>query len=151
MYCNGNGVYTGTWTSTSDGRLKKEMKGVVDALTIIQHLQPKQYEFRTREYAFLNLAEGTHYGFEAQELETVLPELVGQASAPISDDKNPEMFEFKTLNTIELIPILTRAIQEQQEMIETLQIENQSLTKQVDKLSALHAEIAELKRMMESM
>ena len=34
------------------------------------------YQFRTEEFAHLNLLEGKQYGFIAQELEQVLPNLV---------------------------------------------------------------------------
>ena len=121
IYCSGNGVYTGTWTNTSDQMLKKNITEIQDALSIIMQLQPKSYEYKRDEFDFINLAEGKHHGFIAQHLEEVLPELVGTATQPMSDDKNPQMFEFKTANTIELIPILTQAIREQQKLIEELQ------------------------------
>jgi hypothetical protein len=121
VYCNGNGVYTGTWNHSSDRKLKKNIFELHDALTIIKQLKPTSYEFRLDKFEYIHLSEGKHYGFIAQQLEEVLPELVGSAKLPMSDDKNPPMFEFKTTNTIELIPVLTRAIQEQQAMIEKLQ------------------------------
>jgi len=121
IYCDGNGVYTGTWASTSDQSLKKDIKEVQDALEIVMQLRPKSYEYRRDEFDFINLAEGKHLGFIAQDLEEVLPELVGSARQPMSDEKYPEMFEFKTANSIEIIPILTKAIQEQQALIEELQ------------------------------
>ena len=134
LFCNGNGVYTGTWNHVSDRQLKKNITEYKSALEIVMQLEPKMYEFRKDEYDFINLAAGIHYGFVAQDLEKVLPELVGSASLPMSRDKNPQIFKFKTTNTDELIPILTRAIQEQQEMIEEQQQQIQQLQDEVSNL-----------------
>jgi hypothetical protein len=138
IYCDGNGVYTGTWGATSDQKLKKNIGKIEGAIQVVMQLDPRTYEFRRDDYEFINLARGKHYGFLAQDLEQVLPELVGSASQPTSDAKDPEMFEFKTTNTIELIPILTKAIQEQQEMIREQQemiVELQEKVKELDRRS----------------
>jgi hypothetical protein len=55
-------------------------------MSIINKLQPKNYEFKTDEkYASLNLPKGTHYGLLAQDLEQVLPNLVKEAAHPINN------------------------------------------------------------------
>jgi hypothetical protein len=69
----------------------------------------------------MNFKQGQQYGFIAQEVQTVLPELVGTAINPaIIDSSGNEIsqaFQFKTLNYMAIIPILTKAIQEQNAII----------------------------------
>ena len=60
----------------------------------------------------MNLAGGTQMGFIAQEMEKVFPQLVS-----IIPDKNidgSKISDYKGINYIGLIPVLTKAIQEQQ-------------------------------------
>jgi hypothetical protein len=101
-------------------------------------------------YKLMNLPAGNHYGLIAQDLEQVLPELVKETkfdprmahpeikdiSIPsqknISEEKqsqitsnknaiNPnEIIDFKAVNYTELIPIMIKAMQEQQQQIEEL-------------------------------
>lgn len=127
IYCDGNGVYSGTWASTSDGKLKTRINNIESAIDKIMQLEPKSYHYKTRQYDYVNLARGKHYGFVAQDLEKVFPELVGTASVPKENSKNPEMENFKTVNYIEIIPVLTGAIQEQQQTIEELRNEVEEL------------------------
>lgn len=64
----------------------------------------------------MSLPSGYHFGFIAQELEEVLPELVGTAVHPAEYDDEGNMIaeaiEMKGVNYDGLIPILTGAIQE---------------------------------------
>lgn len=124
MYCAGNGVYSGTWTSTSDLKLKKEIAPITGGLATIMSLNPKSYLFRTDdpEFKTMNLATGTHYGFIAQELELVVPSVVSN-NVHVTPENPDKTIEFKGVNYTELIPILTQAIQEQQAQIETLKKE----------------------------
>jgi hypothetical protein len=105
------------------------------------------YEFRTDEkFASLNLPKGKHYGLIAQDVEEVLPDLVKEAPQEISgpDDaikpvpfntKEPaankqevikvepapkEIMNISGINYEELIPILIKAMQEQDAKIDAL-------------------------------
>ncbi len=128
-YFNGNVIANGTSTATSfitssDKKLKKDIVPLSEGLNIISKLKPSTYTFRTDEYKFMNLPKEKQYGFIAQELEEVLPEAVKEVT--MSDDKK-EKFTYKGVNYIELIPVLTKAIQEQQVQIEAQQKEIESL------------------------
>lgn len=121
LYCSGNGVYTGTWTSSSDARLKENVTNLGSSLEMVMKLRPTAYNFKTDDprYKSMNLSTGTHFGFIAQELETVYPSLV--TNNVHTDPKNPkEQIDFKSVNYTELIPVLVKAIQEQQAQIEEL-------------------------------
>ena len=54
-------------------------------------LQPKKYRFQQEAYPQLSLPAGYHFGFIAQELEEVLPELVGTAVHPAEYDDEGNM------------------------------------------------------------
>ena len=69
----------------------------------------------------------------AQELEKVIPRLVEEGSHPGENKSDPEI-KFKAVNYIGLIPILTKAIQEQQQTITTQQKTIEGLLKRVEKL-----------------
>lgn len=111
----GNADISGELTAASDRRLKDDIKDIADALSIVKKIAPKSYSFRTDEFPDMDLAQGNKMGFIAQELEQVLPDLV-RTGGEVSH-VNGTKFNSKSVNYIELIPLLTKAIQEQQELI----------------------------------
>ncbi|BDS15608.1 tail fiber domain-containing protein (plasmid) [Aureispira anguillae] len=94
-------------TCSSDKRLKKNIKAYDTALETINLLEGKQYYWKTEEFADRGFDERRKFGFIAQEVEKVLPNLVYQ------DKKG-----YKSVDYIQVIPILTNAIQEQQKVLE---------------------------------
>lgn len=136
LYVNGDTYTTGTYFS-SDAKLKKNIKDVNNAMDIINQLRPKNYEFRNDgNYSLMNLPKGNHYGLIAQDVEKILPNLVkeepfntkdAKPNKPNTDGKEEsitaeknEAIDFKAVNYTELIPILVKALQEQDAKIETL-------------------------------
>ena len=144
------GVFDGNvWTSgayyTSDKNLKKNIKDVSNAMDIIRQLKPKNYEFKDEaKFKSLSLPKGSHYGLLAQEVEEVLPNLVHSEKRELDIPEHvaitPEMHEqkglekltkgsikeakevmdIKAVNYNELIPIMIKAMQEQDAKIEKL-------------------------------
>jgi len=92
--------------STSDERLKQHIEGLEKALHIIALL-------RSVEYEWIDKTNGTrrYIGFIAQEIEKIFPDWVAE---------NEEGVKQIVLGPLELEAILVRAIQEQQEMIESI-------------------------------
>jgi endosialidase-like protein len=111
-YFYGNVNVTGTITQNSDARLKQKVTGLDYGLAQILQLRPVTYEWKDRP------DRGRQLGLIAQEVETVLPELV-------TTDKDSE--QTKGVNYIALVPVTIKAIQEQQAQIQEqhTQIENQ--------------------------
>lgn len=146
-YFDGDLNYTGTLTNISDGRMKKSIKKMNRTLEKVMQLQPKNYEFDHKKFHFANLPEGNQYGFISQEVEELFPELVHTAIHSFNDLSDPDQpksnpTEIKTLNYIGFIPILTRAIQEQQseledvvQLAEQLETENAQLRTQNNDLA----------------
>ena len=69
-------------------------------------LKPRRFDWKDRE-------EKNVAGFIAQEVEPVLPDLIG-------DFMHDDLDDAKTVKMSDIIPTLVKAIQEQQEIIEEL-------------------------------
>jgi hypothetical protein len=131
-----SGVYTG-----SDKALKKDIAHVTSALDIIRKLQPKLYSYRQDgNYKLMNLPAGKHYGFIAQDVEKVLPDLVkattfitSKAAPPANSAtaSSSENIQFKALNYTELIPIAIKGIQELSAENESLKEENKTIKQEL--------------------
>ena len=129
-YFSGNLVCTGTFFNTSDATLKTNIKPFENALTSINKLKVKQYEYTANSKKIMNTPEGEHIGVLAQELQQVFPTLVSKQVQPIfenvKDEKGIEKRtqtgskEYLGVNYMELIPVLIKGMQEQQIQIEEL-------------------------------
>ncbi|MCI4669959.1 MAG: tail fiber domain-containing protein [Bacteroidia bacterium] len=138
-YFNGDVGYTGSLTFVSDRQLKKNVRSLESSLGKVLQLRPSSYEFKDKAHRGMNLDEGLSYGFIAQELEEVLPELVSRLDHPMEDgDKEGEfkLATYKGVKYMQLIPILTGAIQEQQQMIKDQDARISQLEARVKELSA---------------
>ena len=122
---NGAGYINGQ-SFTSDQRLKKNIKNITGATDKIKSLTGRTFEWKEE----LEYGEGTKYGFVAQELETVLPELVSKALVHFDKDGNIIQDNYsnkdeivdtaKTVNTIGVIPVLVEALKEALSEIDSL-------------------------------
>jgi hypothetical protein len=94
----------GTWANVSDIRLKDIEKPIENAVQSLQGLQTIYYSWKASQDKKLYL------GLIAQEVEAVFPEIVSESSID----------GMKGVKYTELIPVLIKAIQEQQTQIEEL-------------------------------
>lgn len=132
----GNLGYTAGLFNLSDKRLKENVKPIENALKILNNVNPKYYDMKWKDYKGLGLARTPQMGFIAQELEQVLPHLVTDKTVPLNDNiyskeeliKNPELakkegsvLDVKMVNYVQMVPLLTQAIKEQQEIIKSLE------------------------------
>jgi hypothetical protein len=132
-------------------------------MSIINQLKPKYYEFRNDDkYALLHLPKGNHYGLMAQDVEEVLPNLVKElthelrninsitANTSTTDAKQAiykepaENMNIKAVNYTELIPIMIKAMQEQQVTIEKQAAENKEQNAMLEKQNTQIAELTQL-------
>lgn len=103
--CTLNPAAGASWSCSSDERLKREIANINKGLKEILAIRPINYYWKN------NSADSLYKtGFVAQELQEVIPEAV------FIEDQT----EFFTVSETVLIPILTKAIQEQQIEIENL-------------------------------
>ena len=112
---------SGELTADSDVRLKRNIKDLSAGQIIdkLMQLKPVSYDFKNDEYPDLKLAERSKMGFVAQDVQQVFPTLVSEGTKTKS--VSGEEFEVLTVNYIELIPVLTKVVQDQQKTIESLQ------------------------------
>jgi hypothetical protein len=112
----------GGYWQASDKELKKNINYLQNRNTLekIMLLKPASYNFKEQENN-----HPLNYGFIAQDLEKVFPEMVMQ------------MKTNKLVSYSSLIPILTKGIQEQQQQIEALQKENENIKKELQELKKL--------------
>lgn len=109
-----------TWATSSDRRVKENINELTNGLETITKLRPVSFEY-TEEYRMSNNAPADEqFGFVAQEVKEVVPEMVTCTSENVGDTT---IEDFHLLNSGELIPILVQAVKEQQKQIETLQAE----------------------------
>ncbi|MBL0328260.1 MAG: tail fiber domain-containing protein [Bacteroidetes bacterium] len=110
--------------SFSDQKIKTNVNTIESGLTLLNKLNPVTYDYKIGEYPELNLSDRLQYGFIAQEVEQVIPELVTKSTKPEFKDAEGNVIskggEYKGISYSGLIPVLTKSIQEQQVIIEKL-------------------------------
>lgn len=138
LFCVGNGTETaranaflitkdnkasvaGALVQTSDARLKTNINGIDNSLVSLMKLRGVTFNWDLAKRP--NSDKALQYGFIAQEVEKVFPELV-----------NTDANGYKSLNYIGVIPVLTEAVKEQQSEIEDLKKENQELKSALESL-----------------
>ena len=107
---NNNGSST-TFSTSSDYRLKENVNYEFDALSRVAQLKPARFNFIAN-------ADTTVDGFLAHEVSDIVPEA-------ITGEKDGELMQ--GIDQSKLVPLLTKAIQEQQTQIEALQSEINTL------------------------
>jgi len=124
------GIAGNRWTSvyatngtiqTSDGRLKDERSPLPYGLEEVERLRPVTFVWADGS------EDKVHYGLIAQEVMEVLPEVVS-----VGDDPQGTL----GMNYGELVPVLIKAVQEQQDQIEA----------QGEQIAALEARLSALEQ-----
>ena len=113
-----------SYNTTSDERLKENIRPSAKGLNEVMKIQVRDYNFKSKPGR-------NETGFIAQELYTVLPDVVTRGG----EDPAKEPW---TVDYGRVTPFLTKAIQEQQVEIDALKAENV-------RLQAVEAENARLK------
>jgi hypothetical protein len=128
--------YTGFFGVASDARVKTNINSITssDALARILKLKAYTYEYNQE---FLGTNQ-THFGFMAQEIEEVFPDMVQEKDfTPMNSrsfsTKKGDLYKIKSVSTISLIPVLVEGMKEQQKMIEELKAEIELLKAAIKK------------------
>ena len=116
QYYDGDVTISGTLTENSDVKLKKDIKDLPSQLENIKQLRPVTYTKKA--------TDKSEIGFIAQEVETVyakeFTETKEQPTGEHDSDGNVLKEEIKVLSYGRLTAVLTKAIQEQQTIIDDL-------------------------------
>lgn len=106
-------VHAQGFNGPSDERLKTNINSISNALQLVTQLRGVTFNWKQRKN------DPQHFGLIAQEVERVIPTLVGTET--IDRSKAPEQIAYKNVDYMALIPLMIEAIKEQQQLIEKLQ------------------------------
>ena len=106
---NGGGVYQGnnssTWSTTSDERIKKNIVDNTTGLDAINQVQVRNFEYRTEDeitelptHSAID-KQGVQLGVIAQEIQTILPDMVKEESTGVLS-VNPDNMTWYLVNAV---------------------------------------------------
>ncbi len=115
-YVSGRVYVTQVGLVISDQNIKTDIDSLTDALSLIDQLKPRSFYYDSTAIPDMQMSEEKQYGFIAQDVEMILPELVSQQYSVAKFDSlgnvtnTPQLI--KNLNYNSFIAILTKGIQE---------------------------------------
>jgi len=127
---NGNATLAGSLTQNSDRRLKTNITKLQYGLNTILQLNPVSYNWKKQPEQTLK-----SLGLIAQEVQPLIKEIV---KAGIDKDQT------LSISYIELIPVLIKAIQEQQDIIKNQDTKINGLTAELEQLKTLDQRVKQL-------
>jgi hypothetical protein len=120
LQCNGTGVWgAGAYVNGSDERIKEDIAPIQSGLDVVKKLNPVTYKYKET----WSKDQSTQTGFIAQELLTALEGEV-YIDGVVQQGGQEEYYSVAYQN---IIPILTKAIQEQQQIINDLKARIETL------------------------
>lgn len=118
LYVNGEAGGDGDWHTDSDGRMKKNVETIPDALEKVLQLRGVNFEWKETEHH----EAGLRMGFIAQEAESVIPEVV-------SSNNDHYSMQYGSITAL-----LVEAVKEQQKTIAEQNVTIQSLMRRIEQL-----------------
>jgi hypothetical protein len=112
-------------TSLSDRRDKTDIIPIAEGLDFIKQLKPVTFTWDTRDKAKVGIKSA---GFIAQDLLTLQKASAIGDNLDLVSENNPEKLEARYAN---LLPVIVKAMQEQQAIVEQLKLEIEALKKLV--------------------
>ncbi|MGR3810683.1 tail fiber domain-containing protein [Jiulongibacter sp. NS-SX5] len=119
VYVKGS-IFPSASFGPSDKRLKQSLRDLKDASGLLMKLYPKSYYFKKEFVRNLGLPEELQYGLLAQDVESILPELIKEFDTKSSG-------RYKSVNYTSIVPILIQGFKEQEERIRFLEEELKSI------------------------
>ena len=110
----------------SDIRWKDNVQTIDTPLNKIQNIRGISFKWKKAEYPEMGFDDDRHYGFIAQEVEQIIPDLVRT-----NNDG------YKAIEYTNMVAILVEAMKEQQTQIETLENLIETQQQQIDQLKTL--------------
>ncbi len=135
-YFAGDIFTTGTYLP-SFKELKKVVKIENRAMDKINKINIHNYKYRTDRYNNMNLPKGIHTGVMSEEIKKVFPELVKKTKREGNEKLGIREMEFEAVNYTGLIPHMIQALQEQEDRIQTIVRENQSLKEELNEIKEM--------------
>ena len=123
----------------SDQQFKTNVTSITSALDLLKQLKPHTYYMDTLNYTAFNFDSRKQFGFIAQELESVIPEVVHTGFHPGTLDSTGismgDSINYKTVNYTAFIPINTQAIKELNTKFIKQTLSDQSIKTNVNNLT----------------
>ena len=138
-YFDGDVFTTGSYLP-SDETLKSNILPLESSLDKVLAIEVVTYEYNQDETGNMNLPNGQQIGYTAQNIGEFYPVLIKHATQPsaVDEDGNvlAESFGFDAVNYTGMVPVLHKAIQEQQNLINSLSESVEALTLQIESCCA---------------
>lgn len=136
------------WETYSDGRIKSNQREIEYGLTDILKMQPKSYDQHNSHFLENSIhifdEKSTTVGLIAQELYTIFPEAVSKPA-----DESADLW---SVSYEKIVPVLIKAIQEQQQEITTLRNSKNLMQSDYDyllgKFNQLSFEVKHIKQLL---
>lgn len=125
----------GVWNNASDRRLKDDIENISYGLNEVLKLRPVNYIMKS--------SGDKQVGFIAQEIDKIIPELVCHP-----ENNETEMLSMSYGN---ITAVLTKAIQEQQEIIESMEHTQEALLNKIESLEDTVAKYDQLVEEVQSL
>jgi hypothetical protein len=155
VYSDGDLFVNGDVTANnyfSDSLLKTNIDTIGNAISIVSQLKPKSFYYDTLNNLNINFPAEKQYGFMAQDVSQILPELVTTKIKPAEFDTLGNIVipatPVKRLNYNAFFALLVRAMQQQDDTIDVLKSELQTQKTNTDSLAN---ELATLKQQFTQM
>ena len=105
----------------SDVRLKRNIAPLTGALDRVKQLRGVSFDWDVAENPRLKLSAGRKIGFVAQEVASVLPDVVSEVRFRFRDEDGNVVSDdtYSGIAYSQLIPVLIEAIKEQQAIIDS--------------------------------
>lgn len=116
LHVDGDIGKTGNLVGVSDELIKTDIYSIDNAMEIIRQLDGKEFRYKVQDFPKLNLSNELQYGLIAQQVESVLEEIVHKKFMTTTDI-NGEDHILKGIEYEQLIPFLINAIKEQETVI----------------------------------
>jgi len=118
-------VLASSYVTNSDARFKTHISTLPNALDRVLAMRGVSFDWRRNEFPDKNFKKGQQFGFIAQEIEKVCPDLVS---------KDPQ--GYRAVDYTQVVPVLVEAIKQQQQQIDSLQKQVASVKMQQTHIAA---------------
>lgn len=108
----------------SESALKKQVTEIKGGNELLQKLTPLSFKYNDQDFPYLETPKAVQYGFNADQVQLVLPSLVYAKNGQYIGGKNLyKSYSRKMVDETGLIPILVASVKELQEQVNQLKSE----------------------------
>ena len=141
----------------SDENIKSDVNPIEDATELLLQIVPSSYNYVSDENSQNAYSSELNYGFLAQQVQEVIPNVVHSVPAPMHITENGQINssgeELLGIQYGQFIPLLVAAFQEQHSRLEELTAENDELndelTNQVTLIMQMHEQMQMMSEQMQ--